>query len=322
MRHAPRLLALLALGTFAGSATAGAQVRRIGPPPAHPGAASAAAPSAADTASASLLAVERRFAEAAARVGVRDAFLQFVDDSAVAFTPEPANAKQVWQARRPTNIRLSWTANFSFLSQSRDLGVNTGPYTVADSTGTVVGAGTFMTVWRRGPNGWRFVVDQGTQHAVRPLPDGPGPDAPPVSIGIGHAWRPVHGSAAEKAASLLAADSAFADTARAKGFGYAFGHAADRDVRLLRPNAFPVVGYTPALAAAMGDKRTYTATPIYGQTSFAGDLGWTWGEYQYLNPGAGRRESGHYVRVWRRDVDMRWRVLLNVDSPRPSERDE
>jgi hypothetical protein len=56
--------------------------------------------------------------------------------------------------------------------------------------------------------------------------------------------------------------------------------------------------------------------------SAGGDLGWTTGEYQYLNPGAGRRETGHYVRIWSRDPGGPWRVLLDIVFPRPAERDE
>jgi len=41
-----------------------------------------------------------------------------------------------------------------------------------------------------------------------------------------------------------------------------------------------------------------------------------------VHAGAGRRETGHYVRIWARDGGGPWRLLLDVTSPRPPERDE
>jgi hypothetical protein len=176
-----------------------------------------------------------------------------------------------------------------------------------------------MTVWHRTPRGWRFVADQGITHA-RPA----AASAPTVVPGHGPpAAAPPAGAPAAVVASVLAADSGFDAMAARAGFRGALEAAGDAEMRWLRPRAEPYVGLPAALAAATADSaRRYSATPMRGYASAAGDLGWTWGEYQYVHPGAGRRESGHYVRVWRRDGDMRWRVLLDVDSPRPSERDE
>ena len=65
-----------------------------------------------------------------------------------------------------------------------------------------------------------------------------------------------------------------------------------------------------------------SARPVRAMASAAGDLGWTWGEYESVHPGAGRRETGHYLRIWSREPGGRWRVLLDVVAPRPGERDE
>src|SRR3954469_13803656 len=51
---------------------------------------------------------ERAFADAAAREGIRDAFVRFASDSAIAFRPEPASARESWRSRGPVTGRLSW----------------------------------------------------------------------------------------------------------------------------------------------------------------------------------------------------------------------
>ncbi|HSU14804.1 DUF4440 domain-containing protein [Longimicrobium sp.] len=260
---------------------------------------------------------ERAFADAAAREGVRDAFVRFASDSAIAFRPEPENAKEGWRRSGPVPGRLSWYPVYVRAAASGDLGFTTGPYERRDSTGTLQGTGTYFTVWRREAEGWRWVVDLGT-------PGGPPATAP-------EAWRPdprrrppASRSSPGAARSLMAADSAFAARAEAAGFARAladFGHA---EMRLMRRGSPPRVGLAGAVAAAAADSaRRYSAEPARGYASAAGDLGWTWGEYRLVHPGAGRRETGHYVHVWLREGGTgEWRLLLDVVSPRPPERDE
>lgn len=267
-------------------------------------------------AEARIVAAERAFAAAAGRDGFRDAFLAFADDSALTFAPEPANAKAVWRARPRTPGLLTWYPAFGRAARSGDLGFTTGPYTSADSAEHVTGHGQYVTVWRKTTDGWRFVVNVGT---TSPRPMDPAP-----------AWRPrAEDSASTVAAdpdaahSLAAADSLFVAEARRNGLAAAVQAYGDAEIRLLRPRLPPRVGQNPSVAAAMLDRaRRYSARPKGASASVAGDLGWTWGEYRYENSGAGRRETGHYVRIWSRDPGGPWRVLLDIVAPRPSERDE
>jgi hypothetical protein len=261
---------------------------------------------------------ERAFADAAAREGIRDAFVRFASDSAVAFRPEPASARESWRSRGPVSGRLSWYPVYVRAAASGDLGFTTGPYEGRDSTGALQGTGTYFTVWRHEANGWRWVVDLGTASAPAATP----PDA----------WRPSRRGAARQALApdanadrtLLAADSAFAARAEAAGFARALAAFAHAEMRLMRRGSLPRVGRAAAVAAAAADSaRRYSAKPARAYASVAGDLGWTWGEYQLVHPGAGRRESGHYVHVWIREGGGGdWRLLLDVTAPRPPERDE
>ena len=267
-------------------------------------------------AEAEVVAAEHAFAAAAGRDGVRDAFLAFAHDSAVALQPEPRNAREVWRERPRTSARLAWYPVFARAARSGDLGFTTGPYQGADSAGTVTAHGQYVTVWQKTEDGWRFLVDVGSPH---PRPNAPQPE-----------WRPLRArevaASAEPnnaAASLAAADSGFAAHAAWSGFAAALELFGDPEMRLLRPRAMPRVGLAAALEAAFADNaRHYTARPVRAMASAAGDLGWTWGEYESIHPGAGRRETGHYVRIWAREPGGRWRVLLDVSASRPAERDE
>jgi len=286
-------------------------------------AAAAPAPAPARNAEAEVAAAEHAFAQAAARDGIRDAFLAFADDSALAFRPEPGSAKELWRARPRTSARLTWYPAYARAARGGDLGFTTGPYISADSAGTVQGHGQYVTVWRKTPQGWRFVIDLGTTNPppAEPVPAWRPPARATVSPTRGGATRDA--ASVDAAPSLLAADQAFASQAASGGFAAALRAHGDAEMRLLRPRAAPRAGLAAALAAATVDSiRRYTARPVRATASAAGDLGWTWGEYQYLNAGAGRRETGHYLRIWTRAEGAPWRLLLDIVAPRPSERDE
>jgi ketosteroid isomerase-like protein len=198
------------------------------------------------------------------------------------------------------------------------MGFTTGPYELRDSTGAVRGTGTYFTVWRREPQGWRFMVDQGTRNPPPSTP--PEPWRPSASVMVPSAARVPNDDAVR---SLLAADSAFATRAQAAGFAAALEQYGHPELRLMRDGAVPYAGVEAAVAAAAADSaRRYSAVPARGYASAAGDFGWTWGEYRLVHPGAGRRETGHYVHVWVRDGGGPWRLMVDVVSPRPSERDE
>lgn len=191
---------------------------------------------------------ERAFAAAAARDGIRDAFVRFASDSSVAFRPEPENAKAAWRSRPPVSGRLTWYPVYVRAAASGDMGFTTGPYESRDSTGALRGTGTYFTVWRREPEGWRFVVDQGTRND--PPASAPEPWRSSGSRIVPSAARVPNAPAVR---SLLAVDSAFAARAETAGFAAALRSHGHPGLRLMRDGAFPHVGLAAAVAAAAAD---------------------------------------------------------------------
>ncbi|MFL5382235.1 MAG: hypothetical protein ACJ8GN_06940 [Longimicrobiaceae bacterium] len=301
MRHA-RTLLLAALPALASCTP---------PPQPAPGAPQ-------EIAEAALVAAERAFEQATLREGVRDGFIRFADDSAIIFRPEPVNAIASMRSRPATKIQLAWHPAYAHAATSGEIGFTTGPSQVKDSTGALLGYGNYVTVWRRGADGWKWVVDLGTSNP-QPHPE------PPLWVppGRGTPSREAGPDDETAARALLAADSDFAARAERGGFAGALESFGDPGMRLLRDGALPHVGLPAALAAAVADSaRRYSSTPARAFASAAGDFGWTYGEYRYVHAGAGRRETGHYVRIWTRDGRAPWRLVLDITSPRPPERDE
>ena len=268
----------------------------------------------------SMVEAERAFAASAGPLGVRDAFLRSIADDGVLFRPGPVNGRQALESGPSPPIALSWYPVYARISASGDLGFTTGPYQVRPNPSAApTGQGHFVTVWRRGPEGWRFVSDLGTPHPA------PGAQLPPWERPADvHLPRPAPAADEEEAReSLLAADRAFAGVARERGLAAAILEHGDDQVRLHRPGAFPAIGREAAPALAALDARRYSAVPGQAHVSRAGDFGYVIGEYRLADAsGNGRAESGWYERIWVRRAGAPWRLALDIVSPRPPEREE
>jgi hypothetical protein len=104
--------------------------------------------------------------------------------------------------------------------------------------------------------------------------------------------------------------------------------------RLLRPNVLPLVGQQRILAWLGSQAAVATSDTRFSEVSQAGDLGYTWGNYQLRGRqsqartgGTGRAagrgpapppaagQSGFYMRVWVRERSGQWKIALDVLSP-------
>src|SRR5215208_3551742 len=80
---------------------------------------------------------ERAFAEACTRKGIRDSFLEYFADDAIAFNPAPVSAKERLRARpgRPfSEAELRWEPRTGDVAASGEMGWLTGPSTFIDRT--------------------------------------------------------------------------------------------------------------------------------------------------------------------------------------------
>lgn len=111
---------------------------------------------------------------------------------------------------------------------------------------------------------------------------------------------------AAEADRLLEADRAFATRAAEAGWDEALAAFADPDA----------VAVQDAPAAA----RLLSWEPRYAEVFAPGDWGWTWGEWQAHEPGAGGRRTGQgrYVSVWKKRGGS-WKrrsTLEGAEAPR------
>lgn len=117
--------------------------------------------------------------------------------------------------------------------------------------------------------------------------------------------------------ALLNADRAFAAVAIQKGPAEAFYQFTTDDALQLPATGKPLVGRA-AIRDAMseGPPLLLNWQPQFAEVARDEDLGWTWGEWQGYQPGAGgkRVAQGKYVNIWKKQDDGSWKVRLDLGN--------
>lgn len=257
----------------------------------------------------SLVSAERAFAHAATEKGIRDSFLEYFAEDAIAFNPAPISATARLRSRpaRPfSDYELRWEPRLGDVAASGELGWLTGPSTFIDHTSATPTPqpGNYLSVWRRPSGGpWRVLIDIGSEP----------PQA--VTFADGFTRFPItsrfggRDGKASGAASLGEADRALDANMAANGAAAAYAAVTTRDSRLHRSGFMPLIG-----SAAI---RTWLEANASGMSAITGaadcaqsaDLGYSYGTYEVRSPAA---QQGAYVRVWQRDAAGKWWLVADV----------
>ena len=115
-------------------------------------------------------------------------------------------------------------------------------------------------------------------------------------------------------AALLEADRALSKALLESGAAEAFVEYFDERGIQLAPKGDPAVG--PARVGANVVAGLLSRAPRHAEVSGDGDWGWTWGDWQLHERGAGGRRlaQGRYLDVWRRQSDGSWKVRADLGS--------
>jgi ketosteroid isomerase-like protein len=132
-------------------------------------------------------------------------------------------------------------------------------------------------------------------------------------------------SASPKASAdtLKQLEGEFMKAAADKGSeGYMSYYAAD-SVEL--PNGAPLIQGKTEIAKGMGfldDKNNrLTWTPVGADISASGDLGYTYGNYEFQSKdkeGKPVSEHGKYTSIWKKQKDGSWKVVLDMGNSSPA----
>jgi ketosteroid isomerase-like protein len=116
-----------------------------------------------------VVSAEKAFEQMAAEKGIAEAFYSFADENAVINRGNDSliygkdAIRNFYEKKNFTNVKLSWSPDFTEVSETGDLAWTYGKYLwVFSSAGqpVVEYRGVFHTVWKRQPDGsWKYVWD-------------------------------------------------------------------------------------------------------------------------------------------------------------------
>jgi ketosteroid isomerase-like protein len=269
-------------------------------------------------AQAELVTTERAFAKLAVERGVRESFIAYFADDGIGFAPHPHKVKERLSnspapAERPP-LTLNWAPVYGDIAQAGDLGWNTGPTLIEDTSPEKKPArhGMFFSVWKKQSDGsWRVALDLGgeTPAAVAPLnapfktsyqASGKGPT---VDVNVG-----------EEIAGLLKVEREFMAEAKSSSLGQAYRSRLSDDARIHRPGVMPVAGKDALRDWLARQTMTLSGEPIKADVSRSGDLGYVYGSYEL---GGAQPQKGYFARVWKRDAKGQWRIVMDIVRPLP-----
>lgn len=120
-----------------------------------------------------------------------------------------------------------------------------------------------------------------------------------------------------EAERVLETDRAFAARALEIGAPDAFREYFDAEGLQLPSSGSPVVGPEQVRAAlAASPDNVLSWQPRYAEVFAPGAWGWTWGDWQLHERGAGGRRlaQGRYVNLWKKQPDGEWKVRLDMGN--------
>ena len=256
---------------------------------------------------------ERRFYETGQAQGTRAAFLEFLADESIVFSPGPVDGKKTWGARPEGGLWLKWQPVFAAMSKSADLGYTTGPSELRKNKEDEkpFGYGQYISLWRKQKDGtWKVALDVG--HA-NPRPTS-APGEPELSFSSEGADVQTDVAAAKK--QLAQAQKEFATEAK-KDSTAAISSAARDDIRVHREGMFPGIGKEAVDLMLSVRRGRLTLTQTGESISLAGDLAYSYGKYLLARPQ--NDERGHYLQIWRATDGGTWKLALDFQAPLPPE---
>src|SRR5436190_4554131 len=246
---------------------------------------------------------EHAFAQMAADKNTRDAFLAYMADTAVVFTPDRTEAKPNWTARAPNASLLTWAPNFADISSNGVMGYTTGNWEFRENrTGAAPSAfGDFITVWlRQGGGEYKWVIDMGVTHDK------------PAAYSTDWKTAATIPSKTEPTGEFA---TAFYQLAATSGSAKAYDTFADEGIRSYREGKLPILGKKAALAEIKADRSDLTFAKRSSSLA-AGDMGYILNTYT-KSKGGKEVEKGNYLQIWKFYAG-KWHIVLDVFKPVPA----
>jgi ketosteroid isomerase-like protein len=119
---------------------------------------------------------------------------------------------------------------------------------------------------------------------------------------------------------LLATDAAFSKKSEAKGAAIAFYDYMAPNATTLPAGDQPVHGREAIRDSLSSVKGLLKWRPIEAEVAASGDMGYTWGTYEYQGEDPDKNpvlRYGKYVTIWKKQPDGSWKAILDCGNQNP-----
>ncbi len=260
-----------------------------------------------------MVSTERAFAQRAQETNWRDAFLEYFADGIKGFEGEDVKERLRRRPAPPKELKFWWEPRFGDIAASGELGWLTGPVRTGlpQANGGKPDFGNYTSVWKRQPDGsYKVIQDVGVSI----------PDMAPFPQGLTRAPVTSRYAGEEKGApaqmGLFRADGQLTSELRASGPAKAYADATAPFARLHRQRVMPIVGREAIAAWAVIQPAWSSGETRFAEVAESGDLGYSWGAYAQPAAGEKAAETGYYLRIWSRNAQGRWQVVVDITQPK------
>jgi ketosteroid isomerase-like protein len=116
-----------------------------------------------------MMEADRAFSKMSKEKGMHKAFIEYMDDDGVLLRPENypligADAVDHLTQINDTNFVMQWEPRGGAIAKSGELGYTYGLYMLKPSHADTVLYGTYVSIWKKQPDGrWKFILDSGNE---------------------------------------------------------------------------------------------------------------------------------------------------------------
>ncbi|GAB3194460.1 ketosteroid isomerase-like protein [Pontibacter aydingkolensis] len=227
-----------------------------------------------DEALESLANAERNFSATSEAKGLHHAFVEHMAEDGLVFSPKPTNAKKLHAAAPASTAYLSWYPAYADISNSLDWGYTTGPYKLKPSAedDKVVGAGFYLSVWGKQPDGqWKVAIDMGNSFSPNLLKE--------------ETYQPTPANPKAKKVKGAKEDLLSKDVQKVQPYF--------TETLIYRHGEYPYKYKDGVIEPASN----VVYTNLGHELSPAADMAYTYGSY--TQPTSKGEVAGHYLKVWR-----------------------
>ncbi|MGE5400979.1 MAG: YybH family protein [Ignavibacteriales bacterium] len=113
---------------------------------------------------------DTEFSDLSRERGMHEAFLAYIANDGVLLRQDsyPVKGKdkvaELFKGRPDTSFVLTWKPMAADVAASGELAYTYGTYEIKNRAGSVIGDGTYVTIWKKDKAGnWKFVLDTGNE---------------------------------------------------------------------------------------------------------------------------------------------------------------